>query len=288
VERSATVLHGTFLERPDDPHVPLRAAMLSGETTLPQPAVPVRTGRAADFPGEVFDQVSADLTGSGLAVVDLDEPAPADAFRAFGERLGEPMPERDPTVQPYVEQSVILNLRAERGHTADVSLAPFARNFLSLHSESSGRRVAEQPRHIVLMCCEPGDATAAQTVLVPMSGVAERLGEDRVELLAGTRYLAATEPPTIARREAGRTVFSFRDFMSGALEWVGEGGDADTVNAALRALLAAMYAPGTVAGVHWRRGRVVIIDNTFFFHGRTAGSTGAGSRTRHLKRLRVI
>jgi alpha-ketoglutarate-dependent taurine dioxygenase len=62
----------------------------------------------------------------------------------------------------------------------------------------------------------------------------------------------------------------------------------DAVDGALRDLLASMYAPGAASGVHWARGMVVIIDNTCFFHGRTAGRAAASSRRRHLSRLRIL
>ena len=139
------------------------------------------------------------------------------------------------------------------------------------------------------MCCDPGAPAAAQTVLVPMAGVAGSLQADQHALLTQTRYRRSREGPTICRELSGRPVFSFRDFERGALEWTYLGGQPDPdVNGALRAVLSAMYRSPAAAGVRWERGLLVIIDNTYFFHGRTAGSASTTAATRHLKRLRIL
>ncbi|CRK61877.1 hypothetical protein [Alloactinosynnema sp. L-07] len=281
------------MEDDADSHVLARASLLNGETVWPAPAHPARSCQAADLPDGIAETVLADLARDGLAVLSLDEPAPVDRFRALGELLGTPMPELAPAVLPYVEQGVVLNLLADQGHTPDADLAPFAKNFLSLHSEGSGRAVGQQPRHIVLMCVDPGDGAAqAQTVLVPMAAVARRLTAAEIDLLTHTSYRHLAETgPTIARHVDGRVVFSFRDFMDDKLDWTcsapGPDDGAD-VTAALRSLLAAMYTAADMAGVHWTRGQIVVIENTFFFHGRTAGSTATGERNRHLRRVRVV
>jgi hypothetical protein len=141
------------------------------------------------------------------------------------------------------------------------------------------------------MCCEPGDdATAAKTVLVPMSEVEKRLPPGHIDVLSRTKYRINDRCHTIVRVVDGRHVFAFRDFLAGALEWrcADDALQADEVNTILRDLLAAMYAPGVATGVCWRRGMLVIIDNSFFFHGRTAASAGSSTRQRHLKRLRIL
>ncbi|WP_424184739.1 TauD/TfdA family dioxygenase [Actinokineospora sp. G85] len=280
---------GTFAEHPEDPHVAHRPRLLGGTSVWPMPDIPVRSAASVAYGAEA---VRADLAEHGIAVLDAASTATAAQLRALGESLGVPMPERAPAVQPYVEDGVVLNLVADQGHTADTDLAPFAKNFLSLHSEGSGRAAAEQPRHIVLTCVDPGDdAASAQTVLVPMARVADALTAEQLDLLSATSYAHLAESgPTIARHVEGRVVFSFRDFMSDPLEWVCAApgpADGSDVAAALRALLTAMYTVEP-AGVHWRPGRLVVIDNTFSFHGRGAGSAAAGSRHRHLRRVRVV
>ncbi|MEH0971295.1 TauD/TfdA family dioxygenase [Micromonospora sp. CPCC 205546] len=288
--RGIRMVQGYFNEKPEDAHVKLREAMLCGEV-LPPPEIPTLDLECADFPGRGGDEVANSLRRDGVAVVQFDRILSNAAFLSFGRMLGEPMPESHPTVASYVESDVILNLIAKHDDTADVSLQPFARTFLSVHSEGSGRPVAEQPRYIVLMCCEPGDdATSAQTALVSMAEVAARLSDREVEILSQTRYLRNPAGPNICRTEGGRTVFSFRDFMADTLEWTSTCEDAgpEEVNDAIRSLLAAVYQGDTAAGVHWRRGMMVLIDNTHYFHARTSRSMNAVTRRRHLKRLRIV
>ncbi|MER7460022.1 TauD/TfdA family dioxygenase [Micromonospora sp. NPDC126480] len=284
------MLRGSFLEKPDDVHVKLREAMLCG-AILPPPTIPALNLISARFPEFGGDQAIAALRRDGLAVIQFDEVLSNPAFLSFGRTLGEPMPESHPTVASYVESEVILNLIARHGATTDANLQPFARTFLSVHSEGSGRPVAEQPRYIVLMCCEPGDdATTAQTALVSMADVAARLSDRAIEILSQTRYLRNTAGPNICRAEGHGLVFSFRDFMADPLEWVSTcaGATPEDVNDALLSLLRATYQGDDATGVHWRSGMLVVIDNTRYFHARTSRSTRAVVRSRHLKRLRII
>lgn len=285
------MVSGTFVEAESDPHVAVRGALLREGASHPAPGVRTIPARAADFPDGAWPEVRGALEDSGLALVQLDEPLSADRFLALGRRLGTPMPETDPAVLPQVEEEVILNLVARYGHTRDVSLQPFATQHLTLHTESSGRPAAAQPRYIVLMCRDPGDAsTTAQTVVVPMRDVVARMDPGEVEVLAGTRYAASEAGPFIARSVQGRRVFSFRDFHPQPLAWVSTSAEAteERVNGAIRSLLAAMYAPEGAAGITWSRGMLIVLDNTYAFHGRTAGSVSPARRPRHLQRLRIL
>lgn len=248
------------------------------------------SGRAADFVIVDRPDVVEGLRDQGLVVVQLDEPLTRARFLALGASLGEMMPETDPAVLPYVEHRMILNLVSDGGRTSDVARQPFSTNALTLHSEGSGRGAVEQPRFIVLMCCDPGDAAAlAQTVLVPMTSVARRLTAAQLATLAQTRYRTGRVVPALVREVDSRRVFSFRDFSAQALEWTytSDDGTDDDVNGAIRALLAAMYASEGASGLHWRRGTLVVIDNTFWFHGRTAGAATRAEAPRHLRRLRI-
>ncbi len=285
---SRPVVEGVFAERPGDPHVRARRELLDGRSELPAPDVPVRTARANDFPNAGGGALLAGLGRRGLAVAALDRPLTNDRFLALGALLGRAMPETDPSVRPYVEDDVILNLVTEHEATPDVALQPFAASPLTLHSEGSGRPAAGQPRYIVLMCLEPGAATGTQTVLVPMADVARRLTPAQADVLSRTRYRRNERGPAILRYAGGRPVFSFRDFGSQPLEWTHTGGaGAAEVDKAIRALLAAMYTGGA-AGTRWRPGSLVVIDNTFLFHGRTAGLVDPSVPRRHLRRLRIV
>jgi alpha-ketoglutarate-dependent taurine dioxygenase len=284
-------MDGTFVEQSTDEHVRLRRELLESAAVLPPPLPDAIRTRAVDFPDVVGENLLSELRELGLVVFQLDEPLSNDRFTTLGSLLGTAMPETAPEVKPYIERGVILNLVSEHGYTPDVALQPFAMNFLSLHTESSGRRAEEQPRYIVLMCCEPSDdATAAQTVLVPMAAVERQLTSSEIAVLSQMRYRNSHHGPSIVRSLGGRRVFSFRDFLSQTLEWTYAGDDrsADAINTTIRGLLASMYAPDAATGVHWTPGMLVIIDNTFFFHGRTAGPVAPSIRRRHLKRLRIL
>lgn len=295
------MMQGFFVSRPTDAHIASRANLLEGGSELAPPSVPVPEVRAEDFSGRALDDFAGRLGETGLAGLLLDRPLSDERFRAFGEALGTPLPETDPAVLPNVSLDVVLNLVGERARTENVSLQPFAANPLSLHTEGSGRPVAEQPRYIVLMCCDPGDdRVAAQTVLAPMDAIGSRLTPPDLETLSRTRYRRNPQGPPIVRNIDGRQVFSFRDFLGESLEWTYGGTDSgtgtasdpvgtasDPVDTALRALLTAMYAPGGHSGVRWERGLLLVIDNTFYFHGRRAGTFSVPARRRHLKRLRI-
>ncbi|WP_149563346.1 TauD/TfdA family dioxygenase [Streptomyces cacaoi] len=283
--------HGTFATGPADAHVALRERLLGNGTPLTELTGRPAPGPAAGPSEALHAEVSEQLWSRGLAAIQLDEPLSDDRFTALGDFLGSAMPERDPAVAPYVQREVILNLRSEHGRTDDVSLQPFAANYLSLHTESSGAPLDRQPRYIVLMCLAPGAAAqGARTVLVPMREVAGQLSPRALEVLSRTRYRDRPGVPTIARRDGERWVFSFRDFLADELHWSHEGPDAGgpPVGDALRELLAAMYTPAHMRWVQWRRGLLVVIDNTYFFHGRTSSSATPEARLRHLKRLRVV
>lgn len=281
------MLEGSFVEASSNDHCRLRDRLLSVERALPEPEVSFSAGTAA-FSGKVLEDLESGLAQHGLGVVRLSEPLGNDAFLELGSALGTAIPENAPAVRSYVEEGVVLNLRADAGITRDVSLQPFASNPLTLHSEGSGRSVADQPRYIVLMCVSPGD-NSASTVLVPMTEVAAGMSDEDLCLLGVTRYADAPGVPPIVRAQGGRTVFSFRDFQQDALRWVcaADGATQDAVNRAIGRLLVGMYEARGASGVVWSRGLLVVIDNTRFFHGRTAGLPRAAARTRHLKRLRL-
>ncbi|MFF7700763.1 TauD/TfdA family dioxygenase [Streptomyces lydicus] len=279
---------GCFAESKADQHLALRHELLETDAALTlQPNAHLPPDAGADNAATLLrDRLTAD----GYALLQLDEPLSTADFIAVGKTLGDPMPETDAAVLPYVEHGIMLNLTADAGRTSDASLQPFATNFLTLHTEGSTRPAQRQPRLIVLMCCEPGDGTAARTVVVPMAAVRRRLSPDDAALLARVRYRAADPPPPLLRTVDGAPVFSFRDFHTAPLEWElsGDPADGDEVGPALRRLLAAMYHPAEARAVEWRRGMLLAVDNHRFFHGRTAGDGRVPEIPRHLKRLRLL
>jgi alpha-ketoglutarate-dependent taurine dioxygenase len=287
---------GQFRQSAGDPHVGLRTALLDPASLLPAPGAAEIPADTAGLSASARTALHASLREHGLALLRLtgdktDERLAGDGtdewLLRLGDQLGTPMAETDPAVQPFVDRGVILNLRTRYDRTDDTSLQPFAANYLSLHTESSGRPAGEQPRYIVLLCQEPGDQAAAQTVLAPMTSVAGALSADDLALLARVRYRHGHSPYPIVREEHGRPVFGFRDFLDQPLDWVCTAdADEERVNAALRRLLIAMYS-SAATGLRWKRGLVAVIDNRAHFHGRTAGSTSV-RRPRHLRRLRLV
>lgn len=281
-------MKGTFWQEAAHPYVALRRDMLDSGRRYRAPFASVPAEAAA--PTVTAAVVATRLREHGIGVVTLDRPMTNAEFRAFGAVLGTAQPERSPDVRAMVENEVILNLRTEYPATADPARQPFAANSLSLHSESSGAAPAAQPRYIVLMCVSPGaDPSAGQTVVVPMTDVYVTLSGDTRQLLARTRYdLLAGTPPTILRHVGARPVFSFRDFLDAPLNWTTSGtvGARAEVERALIQLYSAMYGHGAF-GFSWRRGLLVAIDNTRYFHGRTSAPPPVPGQARHLKRLRI-
>lgn len=279
---------GTFVERMDDPHIALRSALLDGRL-LPPPRIDARSVSVADGVAAVESTLRSQLDRCGLGLVTLDEPLASADLIALGERLGQLVPETDPAVQRNVESGRILHLISADGNTAEQSRQPFATGSLSLHSEGSGRPVSDQPRYILLTCLHPGDdENAAQTVLVPFAAVDAGLRAADREILDHLRY-DRPDMPTVRRMVDGRPVFSFRDFRDDALDWVcdPDQGGPEKVRGALAGLLQAMYDEAGARAIRWRTGLLAVIDNTWWFHGRSAAPYLRSTRHRHLKRLRI-
>jgi alpha-ketoglutarate-dependent taurine dioxygenase len=187
---------------------------------------------------------------------------------------------------------VILNLVQKEAETTDIDIQPFAENYLTLHTESSTKTITEQPRYIVLMCIEaPGLNSGGQTIVVPMSRIYEKLNKDHIDILSKTRYREHLESPPFFYWREGRPLFSFRDFGNQALDWCFEDTSQEIteriVNDTIRSLLEAMYEPVDPFGIHWSYGMLIILDNTFYFHGKTFGQIVHHQPLRRLKRLRI-
>lgn len=277
-----------FQEHSDDTHVLARERLMAEEHSFPREQIV-----AANDVAQAIDWAQVALKATGAAFLQLEEPFNDKSFLCFSQALGEPEQEHDPVALPHTTEGVILSLTTLHGHAADVSDQPFSTDYLRLHTESSRRAAHRQPRYIVLMCLEPGgEETRAQTLLVPMVDVAARLDADTLTVLKRIRYANSPDAPPILRDGPYGPIFSFRDFGEDALAWKSadpeEHVDAETGNAALRALLAALHQGGDWSGVTWQRGLLVVIDNFRYFHGRSlAGVKPTGTR-RVLKRIRIL
>ena len=291
ISEGDTVLEGSFQERANDFHVIRRNALLSSHRAYPQPGVTIAQIASTAPLQSVVKLARSSLERDGLALMQFETLPSHKQFKMLGEGIGTLMPETDPSVQKFVDDSVILNLVSVHSHHQDTALQPFSTDFLSLHTECSARILAEQPRYLMLLCLDAGDdATRAQTVLVPMSAVASGISERALQLLQTTRYRHCLDGPMIARSTANGPAFSFRDFRSNQLDWINNHDNVvneEEVQEAIRALLSSMYDTGQTQGIHWQRGLLVVFDNFRFFHGRTSGAVVPSERKRHLIRLRI-
>jgi len=262
----------------------LHAPVLYPTAPLPEPPRPA--GTSGGSWGELAAEVAVGLGRDGMCLVRLAEPLAMSDFIALGHALGEPLPENDPAIASYVEESVVLSLR-DNVRSEDDRLAPFTSKALTLHTEGSRRLVQQQPRFIVLMCLDPGAAgDGAQTILVPVAEIVGQLSDDTLAVLAATRETVVPGTPEIVRHEDGRVRLSFRDLGLETYE-LESAYDENAVRAALEALVRACYSSRPVFGTRWRRGDLVVIDNRRWMHGRTSAEPQAGP-ARHLKRLRIV
>jgi len=285
---------GSFVEGPRDSHVPLRQALLTGQAPLaPASCAPIVWSAASASDGAAMLKARASAVGYALAHIEgeFDD----DALLALARRLGRPNVEHDAAVLPFTSRRVILNVRATSRPTDDVALQPFSTGALSMHTESSRRPLAGQPRYLLFSCCHPGGAhTAAQTVLLPMAEVAARLDADSRRVLRRLRYGGVPGAAPILRERKGQSIFSFRDFETQSLAWVYDSAEDDdedvgraAVASSLRSLLHSLYsAPATA--VSWQAGLLLLIDNRQVFHGRTAAGQELEAPFRHLKRVRLL
>ncbi|WNV84990.1 TauD/TfdA family dioxygenase [Umezawaea sp. Da 62-37] len=294
--RSSKRYAGTFLGVDDDLLRARRAEVLDHPRWYPEPEwLRSDAVSAADLLNDdaVFGGVVGTLDAFGAVEIDLDRPLTAEEFVFFGALLGRPMPETAPDVRPYVERDVVLNLVAEHGIIADTGLQPFSETALTLHTESSGKPTRDQPRHLVFQCLRaPEPDHGAQTLVVSGTRVHDVLDGAQRDVLEHCRYDADPAGPPILRELSGRPCFSFRDFADQPLRWVHDATDEvdhERVNSAFRALTAALYDVDAVRGIHWRPNTVLVLDNTFGFHGRSAGVGGrTPAERRHLMRLRIL
>jgi hypothetical protein len=284
------MLTGALHETDKDAHVTVRKKLLTN-TELTDGNIPYIQAKNCCNLFDLYTTAYQTIKTFGVALINFDQSLTNKQFISFGNYFGHPISEEASATQRYVDENIILNLISEQGHTSNVDTQPFSTNYLTLHTESSARKIAEQPDYIILMCCEKGFGTIEQkTVLVSIESVINQLTENEIALLSKTKYFCNLEGPTIIRKENGRFIISFRDFYPGAIEWIyfGDETNVHAINSAMSSLLYAMYNSNSAMGISWKNGNVVIVGNTYFFHGRTAGTVEKIPPYRHLKRLRII
>jgi alpha-ketoglutarate-dependent taurine dioxygenase len=284
---------GRFVESAADRHVALRERTLRRLRWFPAPTgVEAIPARADESQGYIAKARTA-LDARGVALLQLDRALSNSELISLSETFGTPLSQPNPRTQPWVEDHVILNLRADHSETDDHAWGLlFAENYVMLHTELAARPATSQPRHILLQCIEPPPPNGGgQTVLVAMDRVRRSLGDRQAAILQETRHVEHPTAPPFLRREGRRDIFSFKDVHKGGIAWRYDGGDPSVVSGdlddALRKLLLALYDPVGVTGIWWKRSTLAIIDNQRFLHGRTFAPRGADRPPRHLRRVRV-
>ena len=284
---------GRFVEDPGDRHVGLRQAVLRHDPWYPCPEGIGSRGASADDLGTCAGRLTVELQSRGAALLELDRALSNWELIELASALGTPLEQPNPRTQPWVEDGVILNLRAEHAETTDLGWGLlFAENYVRLHTELAGRPVPSQPRYIILQCIQPPRRDAGgQTILVPMEAVRRALTDRQAEILRATRGCRDAGGSPVLRRDHGRDIFVFKDAEGEDLWWRYEGDDPSVtsyeVNDILRVLLGALYEPSAVVGFPWRAWALGAIDNTRFFHGRTFVHRPRDGPPRHLRRVRV-
>jgi Taurine catabolism dioxygenase TauD, TfdA family len=288
-----TAMAGHFCEHPGDRHAVMRESVLRRRRSysLP-PGIEPMPARANDLPRGIAMGHAA-LDAHGAALLALDRPLSNGEFIQLANGFGTPLPQPNPRTRPWVEDQVILNLRADYPETSDHHWGLlFAENYVMLHTELAARPVATQPRHILLLCVEPSPPdSGGQTVLVSMSGVLRHLTDRQADILRATRLAQPDGAPPFLRSADGREIFAFKDEAQSGIPWKYDGGDPyvgpTDIDDAIRAMLEALYDQAGVSGLWWKRSMLGIIDNHRFFHGRTFAPRRPDVPPRHLRRVRV-
>jgi len=286
---------GTFLEQSTDAHMALRQEVLRRKTWFPTPPWLQTHACSADDVAASSAIAAAALDALGAAFLQFDRELSNAELIALAATLGDPLTQPNPRTQPWVDDGVILNLRAEQDETDDQEWGLlFAENYVMLHTELAAKPVAGQPRYVLLCCVEaPQFDDGGQTLLVSMEEVVSRLSRREAGILQRTWPARNPGAPPFLRFEGQRAVFSFKDAEGEQTAWIFDGADdmrvtVGDVNAAIQALLRALYEPAGVMGFHWQPHALAVFDNMRCFHGRTFGQRPTNGRPpRHLRRVRV-
>jgi alpha-ketoglutarate-dependent taurine dioxygenase len=287
-------MEGSFLERPDDVHVALRQRVLRSDAWYPPPPGLDSPPVVVVDPSGIADSLSSGLAERGSANLQLDRQLTNAELIGVAAELGTLQAQRDSRLEPWMEDDVILNLRADNAEIQERDWRLlFAENYVMLHTELANRPLAIQPQYLLFQCVEPPVRdTGGQTVLVAMDDVRRRLTDRQADVLAVTRHADYPDSPPILSHETGQWVFTYKDAEAEPVPWSYTGPQADVtpeeVEGALRALLQAMYDPSLVFGLHWEKAAIGAFDNHRFFHGRTAVRHQTEGNPRHLRQIKVF
>jgi Taurine catabolism dioxygenase TauD, TfdA family len=288
------LLEGIFCEQSHHPHVRRRQEVLRRSSWYPPPpGASLQEFEAAELT-EAFAWLKVGLDSHGVALIGFDRILTNTEFVSLASLLGLPQIQGDSRLAPYVEDSVILNLRADHGETKDLTWELlFAENYVMMHTELAGRLVEEQVRYLLFQCVVPTQRDqGGQTLLVRMDDVRAALSDDQARILSSTRHAGYVNPPPLLSVVGGRQVFAVKDAEGEELPWRYSGADPTVttleVNDAIASLLAAIYRPECVYGFEWRPLMFGAFDNTRFLHARSFARRPENSAPRHLREIRVF
>ncbi len=285
LSESESSLHGVFDPRALPALADLRLSRLKRPKWYAEPSfLPHLEMTATELLGGSWRST---VDASGAIKVSLDRDLSTNELIRVGRDLGPLIPERAPSVQSYVEEGVVLNLKTELPVTSDIALQPFAENFITLHTEGSFAALDLQPRYLVFLCLVPSAPDCGgQTLVLPFCSLVDRLSASVVETLLHTT-LDDTAGVPVLRRIGSRLVLCFRDRENAPIGWESPVKDADVVNHALGSLLLTMYSAPELAGIHWTAPSMVVLDNLALLHGRSQTPLVSQQPSRHIKRVRV-
>ncbi len=287
-------LEGVLREEPTDPHVARRQQVLRRQQWYPAPPGTAPQDVSADDLVDAFARIKVGVETHGVVLLRFDRLLTNAELISLAGLLGVAQQQSDPRLAEYVEDDVILNLRAEHAETEDLTWQLlFAENYVMMHTELAGRLIPEQVRYLMFQCVTaPLRDQGGQTLLVPMDRVRAHLTDRQAAILQRTRHGGYANPPMVLTIHEGREVFAIKDAEGEDLPWRYDGGDAtvtpDEVDLAVRALLAAIYHEPDAYGVPWEPLVLGVFDNTRYLHARTFSRQPVDAPPRHLREVRVF
>ena len=121
--------------------------------------------KSINIDGFIENSINEYLKQDGVVIIQLDKPLSDKSFIRSISKLGVPIREdsNDKALVPYIESDVILNV-VTNNFNENISSQPFTKKYLNLHTECSRRKILDQPKYLVFMCCEEGSLSSAQTI----------------------------------------------------------------------------------------------------------------------------
>lgn len=236
-----------------------------------------------------------ELNKNGIAVINCNKHLETREFIDIAEFFGLPMVEFCPKIQTFVQDQVVLNINTVYDTTKCIEHQPFASNFISMHTENSLSPPEKRSSLLLFQCIDPPlPGSGGHTVLISINNLIKKLSLKTRNILEKTCYKGRELNDPILEVINNSYHLKFRDFMYEPLEWVywssskipNDLNIGMNINNAIENLLCSIYK-SSFNRVDWRKGTIVLIDNTKFMHGRTAQSALKNSN-RHLQRIRIL